>query len=119
VTALVLLFVLCGLLLVAAGMPLARRRVRPNRWYGLRVPATLKDEEIWFEANARCGRELAFAGAVLTAAALALPAVLPDPSDYALTASAVLTVSTLTVCLRGLLHAARLRQAKRESESGS
>ena len=113
-TALVLLFVLCGLLLVAAGVPLACRRVRPNRWFGLRVPATLKDEEIWFEANARCGRELALAGALLTVAALVLPAALPKPADYALAASAVLTVSTLTVCLRGMLHASRLRKAKQE-----
>jgi hypothetical protein len=34
------LFPVLGLLLLVLGWPLAARRVRRNRWYGLRVPAT-------------------------------------------------------------------------------
>ena len=33
-----ILFAVLGCLLVGIGWPLARRRVGPNRWYGLRVP---------------------------------------------------------------------------------
>jgi hypothetical protein len=36
-----LVFPALGLLLIALGRPMAARRVRPNRWYGPRVPATL------------------------------------------------------------------------------
>jgi hypothetical protein len=54
-----LLFPVLGLLLVVLGWPMAARRVRPNRWYGLRVPATFADEQVWYDANAVAGRESA------------------------------------------------------------
>lgn len=40
-----LVFPALGLLLAALGWPMATRRVPPNRWYGLRVPATFADEQ--------------------------------------------------------------------------
>ena len=43
----------CRLVLMAVAVPLARRRVPPNAWYGLRVPATFADREVWYAANAR------------------------------------------------------------------
>jgi hypothetical protein len=49
------LFPVLGFLLVALGWPLATRRVRPNRWYGLRVPATFADTGVWYDANAIAG----------------------------------------------------------------
>ncbi len=39
------MFPLVGLLLIGLGWPMAARRVPPNRWYGLRVPATFADEK--------------------------------------------------------------------------
>ena len=53
-----LLFPGVGLLLVALGWPLAARRVRPNRWYGLRIPATFAEPHVWYEANAMTGRDM-------------------------------------------------------------
>jgi uncharacterized membrane protein len=67
--------VLCfaaGLLLIAAGIPLWLRRVPRNALYGVRFPSTLSDDRIWYEINARCGRDLVGIGAgylVLLAAA--------------------------------------------------
>jgi len=55
-----------GVVFVGLGIPLAQKRVAPNHWYGLRVPATLADETIWYEANARTGKDLLWlAGIVL------------------------------------------------------
>ena len=69
--------VLCfasGLLLIAAGIPLWLRRVPRNALYGVRFPSTLSDDRIWYEINARCGRDLVGIGAgylvLLTAAFL-------------------------------------------------
>ncbi|HMG13635.1 MAG TPA: SdpI family protein [Gemmatimonadaceae bacterium] len=63
-----------GLLLIAAGIPLWLRRVPPNALYGVRFASTLSDERIWYEINARCGRDLVAIGAgylaLLTAAFL-------------------------------------------------
>lgn len=37
----------------------------PNRWYGLRLPATFADEQVWYDANAVGGRDMMLLGAVL------------------------------------------------------
>ena len=47
-----------GVLLVILGIPLALRRVPPNRTYGIRFLSTLADETVWYEINARGGRHL-------------------------------------------------------------
>jgi uncharacterized membrane protein len=63
-----------GLLLVALGIPLWLRRVPRNAFYGVRFASTLSDDRIWYEINARCGRDLVAIGAgylaLLTAALL-------------------------------------------------
>jgi uncharacterized membrane protein len=64
-----------GLLLIAAGIPMWLRRVPPNALYGVRLHSTLSDDRIWYEINARCGRNLVGIGAgylVLLAAAFVL-----------------------------------------------
>ncbi len=43
---------LCAIL----ALPLAFRKVRPNPVYGYRTPAVLRDEDLWYEANAFFGR---------------------------------------------------------------
>ena len=56
-----------GAFFVALSVPLARRKIRPNHWYGLRVPATLADERVWYEANARAGRGMLVLGMLVMA----------------------------------------------------
>ena len=43
-------FPLIGLVTLLIGWPLARRRVPPNRWYGVRLRATLSSPAVWYEA---------------------------------------------------------------------
>jgi uncharacterized membrane protein len=61
-----------GLLLIAAGVPMWLRRVPRNALYGVRFASTLSNDRIWYEINARCGRDLIVIGAgylaLLTAA---------------------------------------------------
>jgi hypothetical protein len=52
-----------GVLLIAAGIPLWLRRVPRNALYGVRFASTLSDDRIWYEINARCGRDLVGIGA--------------------------------------------------------
>jgi uncharacterized membrane protein len=63
-----------GLLLIAAGIPMWLRRVPSNALYGVRFASTLADDRIWYEINARCGRDLVGIGVgylvLLTAALL-------------------------------------------------
>ena len=57
--------VVVGAVFVALGVPLARRRVRRNSWYGYRIPLTLKDDAIWYPVNERGGRHLVVLGSTL------------------------------------------------------
>lgn len=68
----VVLFTLAALLLIALGVPLLLRRVRPNVLYGLRSRATLGDESVWYDANARLGRNQILLGGGLLVLAWAL-----------------------------------------------
>jgi uncharacterized membrane protein len=58
------LLVATGIVLIAAGIPLYLRRVPPNLFYGARFASALRDEEVWYELNARAGRDLVVVGAI-------------------------------------------------------
>ena len=61
-----------GVLMIAMGIPLYGRRVPPNMFYGVRLESTLADESVWYDINARGGRDGVVFGAfyllVVTAA---------------------------------------------------
>jgi uncharacterized membrane protein len=106
------LFVAIGLLFVGLAIPLIRRRVKPNKTYGLRVPATFADEWVWYEANARTGRDLVYGGLCQVAAALLL---LPVPTTaYAIINFGVILASTLWMVGVGMSRADRLLKQRRE-----
>lgn len=48
---LLLVFVGGGILLALISLPLIVGKVKPNPWYGFRVPTTLKNPEIWYAVN--------------------------------------------------------------------
>jgi uncharacterized membrane protein len=114
-----LLFPVLGLLLLALGWPMAARRVRPNRWYGLRVPATFADETVWYDANAVAGRDMMILGAAIVVVAVALPRLPGFPeSAYAGVCAGILAVGALISTVRGWRLANRLLRARR-GESGA
>jgi uncharacterized membrane protein len=111
------LFVGLGLFLLGLSWPLAFRRIQPNRWYGLRVPATFADQRVWYEANALTGREMMTLGAVLTFVALILPVVVPvSESAYTGICAALLGLGSLVLSVRGWRAANRmLREFKQQA----
>jgi hypothetical protein len=109
------LFVGTGLLIVLLSIPLAQRRVPPNRWYGLRLWATSADEQVWYEANAASGRDSVIFGAVFTLLALLLPLV-PGMTEaaYSIVGVGFLLVGSVIVSVRGVRLANRLIRERRE-----
>src|SRR5947207_1568020 len=81
---------------IALAIPLIRRRVKPNALYGLRVPATFADEWVWYEANAKSGRDLLIVGILQFVMALAL-AMAPriNEATYSIVNAAILTVAVV------------------------
>ncbi len=72
----------CGVTLIAAGLPLYLRRIPPNAWYGARFPSILADHDAWYEINARAGRDFMVIGAiylVVLIVSLAAGHSWPDP----------------------------------------
>ena len=114
------LFPAAGVLLVVLGWPLATRRVRPNRWYGLRVPATFADTRVWYDANAITGRDLMACGVALLLVSLFLSRVggLPD-QVYAGVCAGTLGLGALLLTVRGWRAANRLLRQRRESTGDS
>jgi len=44
-------FATSGLLVAGLAIPLLQGRIPPNRFYGFRTPATLREEWLWYAAN--------------------------------------------------------------------
>ena len=109
-----LLFPAVGLLLTLLGWPLAARRVGPNPWYGLRVPATFADLQVWYDANAIAGRDLMALGIALMLVSLLLPRLAGlTQATYGAVCGALLGVGALAMTVRGWRAANRLLRERR------
>ncbi len=99
-----------GLVLIGAGIPLMRRRVPPNRWYGIRLPSTLADERTWYAVNERSGRDLLVVGAMVVFLAVTAPLALPHwpPELHALLVAFVLILGLAAVTGRAIRYIKRL-----------
>ena len=71
-TFMLIMQVIPGLLMIGLSVPLIRRMVAPNPWYGFRVRRTLGDPAAWYEANAYSGRCFLSAGIVIVVGSVAL-----------------------------------------------
>lgn len=106
-------------LLIVLGIPMMLRRVPPNRYYGLRVPATFADQWVWYEANAAAGRDITLLGVLLTAIASVLP-VLPFPFEFgALLWAAVAVIGSMVMGATSWRRANRLLAERRKQQGGA
>ena len=107
-------FVGIGILSIVIGVPLADRRIPPNRWYGVRVRETFADEHIWYETNARAGRDLALLGVLFVVVAITLAGVLP-PAKYVMWCGPIFVLGALVSVTRSLRLAKRLWRERGDS----
>jgi uncharacterized membrane protein len=99
-----------GLLMAALGMPLMRRKIAPNSWYGFRVRRTLEDPKVWYDANEFTGRCLIRLGIGISLFSLALyyiPAI--DPVTYATACGLVLLAGVAVSVLLSFRHVKRMK----------
>jgi hypothetical protein len=75
-TLLVLFFVGTSLLMIGLSVSLIRGRIKPNHWYGFRIPLTLNNPGIWYPTNRYAGWLLLIYGLVLLVVSLVLPFML-------------------------------------------
>jgi hypothetical protein len=61
-----------GLLLALISLPLIAEKVKPNPFYGFRVPQTLENPTLWYATNKYFARRLLAVGIIETIAAFGL-----------------------------------------------
>jgi uncharacterized membrane protein len=104
-----------GLLLIGLAVPLIRRRVKPNSLYGIRVNATFADEWVWYEANARSGRDMAILGAIQLVIAVSLSLLPIKEMNYVLFNAAFLAAGSITFGIVAWHRANVLLKSRRRS----
>lgn len=109
-----------GLLIAALGFPLWKRKVAPNHLYGLRVPATMNDPDVWYEANARSGFYMIAAGATIALVAFVVYAFGVPAATATWINISVLLVAVTVMCVGSVRLASRLeREARSPSRSAT
>lgn len=79
---LLIIFLVSAVITIIAGVPLKRRKVKPNWFYGFRTPATLKDEALWYDVNEKTGKDLMVIGNVLGVLAAAMFGLQASPAQF-------------------------------------
>jgi hypothetical protein len=94
----------CTCLFLVLAIPLVLRKVPRNRIYGFRTRATLKDDLLWFEANAHFGRRLVAASLFSVVAVFVLYYTAFSPEIFVYAALGVIVAPALAAALDTFLH---------------
>ena len=97
---------LTGLILVLVAIPLIRRKVAMNRWYGVRIRKAFASEANWYAINEVGGRWLAGAGG-LVALAGACVVLWPPTSITGVLVAALAPVAPVLLALVPVMRFAR------------
>ena len=66
ITSLITIF-LAGFIFSVLAIPLMKRKIKMNSWYGIRLPQTMANENVWYEVNEKVGRYIFFFGLLICA----------------------------------------------------
>ena len=97
------LFAATGLLFVGLSIPLMRKRIPPNPYYGFRTRKTMSDPKIWYEVNRIQGNDLFVAGSLITISSFTMLAIARawTPEYVVFTLLSVLVLSLIGVAWHG------------------
>jgi uncharacterized membrane protein len=106
VTIFTAMYAIIGLVIAGLAIPLILRRVPPNNFYGFRVPQTLNNPTIWYQANAVAGYFLLASGIILILAAIGIRFWFPGITytRYTMICTAVLVISVMLSLLFSWLY---------------
>ena len=60
-----IMFISIGMVEIILGLPLLFNKIKPNWFYGFRLPSTVKNEKIWYETNQFFGRDMIISGIII------------------------------------------------------
>jgi len=107
-----------GFLLVGLAIPLVKRRIPRNKWYGVRIQKALQSEELWYQINAYGGRQMIIWSVPIILTGIVclfvpLDETLPELVHFALGPGVMLACLVVAV-VRTLLYARKLWDAPAE-----
>lgn len=105
-------FSLSCLVLIGLSIPLMLGKIKPNGWYGFRIPLTMNHPEIWYPANRLAGWWLLGYAVLLLAASLLLP-ILPGMTldAYTVILAVLALIGLLIVALVCWYYAKKLARS--------
>jgi hypothetical protein len=104
-----------GFLLAALSLPLALGLVPRNRFYGFRVPATLRDDRVWQVTNRRMGWEMIALGLALWVFSDWLATTAIEPSQARVIGVVTMIVALIAFTIRGWRFANRVARERAPS----
>ena len=106
---------LLNFLVAVLSVPLLWGWVPRNRLYGFRVPATLRDDEVWYAMNRRVARQMIPVGTVLATVVLVAQRAGLETPAWRISLTALTLTALAVITIRGWVAASRL--ARRAPES--
>jgi hypothetical protein len=111
-------YVVGSALMSILAVPLILRRVPPSPLYGFRVPATLRDPRLWYEANRYAGWRLLVVGILAAGVAVGLPQIPGIRIDgYALACLGVVGGGLAVTVGQSFVYLASLQPGERDSDT--
>jgi uncharacterized membrane protein len=93
---------IAGLLIVAFSLPLIRRKIGRNRFYGIRVPEAFESDESWRDINAHGGRLFLRWGIVVIVVGLVGLSLPRQTGDLYALGSLVVIIGGLIMVIRAI-----------------
>jgi hypothetical protein len=103
-----------GPVLVLLSIPLMFRWIPPNRFFGLRIPSTLRNPSVWYDANALNARHLFGLGLFLVFLEFVLPR-----SARSVTLRLVASIGFAAVIIADWRTATRWERERRDTGPGA
>ncbi len=108
------LYALGGLLLAGLSVPLVLHKIRPNGFYGFRVPDAQENPQLWYKVNEFAGRRFVIVGLGTSIGAIVLYYIANQSlQSYALGCLGLFVAFFLWGMITSFLH---LRTLQAESE---
>jgi hypothetical protein len=100
----------CGIVFIAIGIPLLKRKIKMNGLYGFRLAKAYESEENWYDINAYGARQLIiWSIPVILTGIISLFVPIDDRSAMpALVGAGPVTISVLIAMVRTLTYAKKL-----------
>ena len=99
-------FFVVGLLISGISIPLIKRRIPINNWYGVRLPNTMKDKDSWYETNYRAGKLLFILGLIISLVSSVFCFIISvDAVTYSIIMSLITLVGTIVLMVKSIMIA--------------